>query len=89
MMLNIFCVRDTKTAMYGTPMFLVSPGQALRSVSDEVNKGEATSLLFQHPEDFELFHLGSFDSSTAVFSLLPAPVSLALCSNLKLNGVSK
>lgn len=68
MKLQIFAVRDRATDQYGTPMFLVSSGQAIRSFTDEVNRQDAQNQIYQHPDDFDLFQLGEFDTDTGTFS---------------------
>lgn len=67
MNLNIFCVRDRATDQFGTPMFLVSAGQAIRSFADEVNRRESGNQIAAHPEDFDLYEVGSFDTSSGAF----------------------
>lgn len=79
--LFVCAVRDIKADMYGQPFFQVSLGMALRSFSDSVNRPDENSLLFKHPADFELYHLGSFDDQTATFDLLERPYRLLLGSN--------
>lgn len=86
MKLLIFAVRDSKSSQFGTPMFLQSEGIAVRSLGDEVNKGSADSIISQHPEDFELFYLGEWDTESSQFALLPAPRSVVLCASLKVRG---
>lgn len=85
MKLYVFALRDSKSAQFGTPMFLQSEGVCVRSLSDEVNKNKE-SMVHQHPEDFELFYLGDWDTETCVFTLLPAPRSVVLCSSLKVGS---
>jgi len=63
----IFCVKDRATDMFGTPMFLMATGQATRSFSDEVNRKEAGNQLNMHPDDFDLYQLGTFDSESGSF----------------------
>jgi hypothetical protein len=67
MILQIFVVKDRATDQFGNPMFLVAKGQAIRSFSDEVNRSAPDNQIFQHPDDFDLFELGSYDSNTGVF----------------------
>lgn len=87
MILQIFALRDRQADMYLNPLFLPSVGMAVRSISDEVNRnGDATNMVSNHPEDFELFHLGAFDTSVARFDLFSDPKSIALCVNLKVKG---
>lgn len=85
MKLQIFAVRDVATDQFGTPMFLVSSGQAIRSFGDEVNRSSAENQLYQHPDDFELFALGEYDTATAVFSTVP-PAQVATGRQLKVRS---
>lgn len=85
MKLQIFVIRDSKSNSYGNPMFLQTPGTAIRSLSDEVNKNKE-SMVYNHPEDFELFHLGEWDAITSRFELFTDPRSLGVCTNFKVNG---
>lgn len=68
MMLNIFAVFDRKTAQYGTPMFMISEGQCIRSFSDELNRNDAQNALFAHPDDYDLYEMGAYDTATGVFT---------------------
>lgn len=86
MKLKVFAVRDSATAQYGTPMFLISEGQAIRSFSDEVNRNAENNQIFAHPDDFELFSLGSFDTDTAVMECVSPPVSLVTGKSVKIRS---
>lgn len=67
MKFQLFAVRDRATDQFGTPMALVSSGQAIRSFTDEVNRNEPNNQLYQHPSDFDLYSLGTFDSDSGMF----------------------
>lgn len=67
MILRIYAIRDSATAQYGNPMFLMADGQAIRSISDEVNSQDKNNMLSSHPEHFELFKLGQYDTLTGMF----------------------
>lgn len=71
MKLQIFAVFDSATAQYGTPMFLISAGQAVRSFSDEVNRRAPDNQLSTHAKDFSLHVLGSFDTESGLFETAP------------------
>lgn len=77
MILHIFSIRDSAANSYGRPFFLPSAGVALRTFGDEVNRAAIDNPMYQHPEDFELYALGTFDDSTAEFSLCTRPELLA------------
>lgn len=87
MILHMFAVRDRATDQFGTPMFLVTAGQAIRSFADEVNRSAPDNIIHQHPDDYDLYELGSWDSSSGLFSS-QTPSQVAIGKNLKLNGKS-
>lgn len=69
MILYVIATRDIKSNVYGIPMFVPHLGQAIRSFGDECKrKGDQNNVLSNHPEDFELIHLGHYDDTTAVFT---------------------
>lgn len=81
-MIYVVCaIRDIKADIFGQPFFQASIGMAQRSFTDSVNSQEPNNLLAKHPEDFELFHLGTYDDQQAVFKLHDRPVQLLLGSN--------
>ena len=62
MKLNIYSIRDSKISAYSQPFYSHTNGSALRAFADHVN--DKTSAPNKHPEDYELFHLGTFDDET-------------------------
>lgn len=62
MLLNLFSVFDSKVGFYMSPFFMRSKGEAIRAFIDIVNDGK--SAFSMHPEDYTLFHLGTFDECT-------------------------
>lgn len=67
MILKMYAIRDRATDSFGNPMFLVADGQALRSFTDEVNRQDKDNQLYQHPDDFDMYTLGTYDTSSGVF----------------------
>lgn len=67
MKMKIYAVRDRATDQYGTPMFFVASGQAMRSFTDEINRAEKDNQLYQHPDDFDLYELGEYETNTGKF----------------------
>ena len=86
MILKMFCVRDRATDQFGNPMFLISEGQAIRSFSDEVNRDDKTNQLWSHPDDFDLFYLGEFDTQTAAFAPVVPPAQAAIGKSVKIRS---
>lgn len=62
MKLEIFSVKDNATAIFTRPFFMLTVAEATRQFTTEVNNPE--SQLHQHPHDFHLYHLGTFNQDT-------------------------
>lgn len=73
MKLHVMSVKDNAAQTFGRPFFMPSTGVALRSFTDEVNRAAEDNQLYKHPEDFDLYQLGTFDDETGVFDLLAFP----------------
>lgn len=83
MELQIVVVRDSAVDAFGQPNFVVSIGGATRGFADEVNRAADNNQLNKHPDDFELYHLGSYNDAGAVFTLLEKPRLIARGKDLK------
>lgn len=75
-LLQVFAVRDSATGSFGSPMFLVSDGHAMRVFGDEVNRVADDNMLARHPGDFELYKLTTFDTSSGRFAPVDDPAVL-------------
>lgn len=73
MITQIMAVRDRAIDSFGQPFFAQAIGQATRQFADAVNSGKQDDNLALHPEDFDLYHLGTYDDAGAKFDLLPQP----------------
>lgn len=62
MKLVAVAVKDLAVGAFMRPFFVQSRGVANRSFADEVNNAE--SPMNKHPEDYELYELGSFDEES-------------------------
>ncbi|UOF76685.1 DNA binding protein vP5 [Microviridae sp.] len=78
----ILSVKDTAAQAFGRPMFLPSSAVGVRSFRDEINRSDANNEMFKHPEDFELYELGSYDDSTGIIEC-PGPRLVARAKDLK------
>ena len=81
MKLGVYSIRDSKSEIFSQPMYMVTPGVAIRMFGDEV--GNPNSNLNKHPEDFALFRLGQFDDSTGALESEVQPVQIALALDFK------
>lgn len=67
MKLHIYAIKDRATDSFGNPMFFVASGQAIRSFTDEANRQDAQNMIYAHPDDFDLYELGTFETDTGKF----------------------
>lgn len=69
MITHVVAVRDLKADVWGQPYFVNSIGGAVRSFMDMCKKptdDQGQSNVFHaHPEDFELWYIGTYDDSDA------------------------
>lgn len=75
-------VYDSASQLYGQPFFVPAIGAAIRSVADEANRSAADNSLYQHPEDFELFHVGHFDDVTGLVTAVSPTVRVSRVKDL-------
>lgn len=76
MKMEIFAVKDRALNAFMRPFFAQTIGQAIRSFSDEINRPGGHQVgsenhMNMHPEDYDLWHLGSFNDATGTFSAEP------------------
>lgn len=74
----VVCVRDRAVEAFGRPVFAPAVGFAIRSFQDEINRDEPNNMLHMHPDDHDLYLLGSWDDGSARFDLLAEPKVLML-----------
>lgn len=67
MILYVLSIRDRAADVFGQPIFVAAKGAAVRSFGDEINRKEANNNFAAHPEDFDLYELGTFDDNTGTF----------------------
>lgn len=70
---HVVAISDRAVRAYQRPFFVPSPGWAMRSFQDEVNRAAEDNMMYRHPEDFELHYLGTFDDAQGKFTLGEQP----------------
>lgn len=83
MKMQVIATRDIVANVYGPPMFVVHIGQSIRGFGDECQRKEKGNVLGEHPEDFELWHLGEWDDETADFEPLVPRKQIAVGANYR------
>ena len=74
-MYKIYALNDSKIGDFGLPFFFQTSGQAVRFLADLVR--DSKTVICQHPEDFRLYELGTYDNHTGTFTNLAAPDFIA------------
>ena len=77
--MNIYALNDSKLGEFGQPFFFTANGQAVRFLQDLVR--DPKTMVAQHPEDFRLYQIGSYDPVSGSFVGLPTPLFLADASS--------
>jgi len=83
---EVIAIYDRAADAFGRPFFVAALGQGIRSFQDEVNRAAQDNPMYNHPDDFDLFHLGTWDDHDGKFFNLPEPKQLAIGKQLKTNG---
>lgn len=68
MIYRIVVIRDRAANVFGQPAFVTSLGGAIRSFGDEVNRRDGKNMMAMHPDDFDLYEVGTYDDSDGSFS---------------------
>lgn len=76
MKLEIVAVKDRALDAFGRPFYVQTIGQAIRSFQDEVNNKE--SEIHKHPEDYDLYHLGTWNDDTGQFTNNQPPMQICI-----------
>ena len=82
MKMVIVSILDTAAGAYGRPAFVASEGVAVRQFQDEVNRASEDNQLYRHPDDFNLYYLGTFDDNTGGMDLLAQPKLIARAKDI-------
>lgn len=82
MLYQICVIRDSAADVFGQPIFVPAIGIAVRSFGDECKRKDANNQMNKHPEDFEMFKVGTYDDNTCEF-VCQKPVSIARGADYK------
>lgn len=81
MIKQVMASYDKKAKCYAHPFYVGHLEVGLRAFEDAANLPDHN--VCKHPEDYALFHLGSFDDESGMFKLFPQPIHIAEAINLK------
>lgn len=72
----VVSVKDRAAGIFNRPFFVLHTNVAVRDFTDEVNRSAPDNSLNKHPDDFDLYVIGTFDDNTATFTVPDAPTVL-------------
>lgn len=81
MQIQIFSIYDSKAEAYLPPFYSQNPRTALRQMVAAVT--DASHQFCKYPEDYTLFHIGSFDDELGLVQSLGANVSLGTALQIR------
>lgn len=67
MIMLVMAIRDRAVDTFARPWFVSSRPQGVRYFKDEINRRSDDNPLSKHPEDYDLYFLGTFDDATGHF----------------------
>lgn len=73
MIYTITAIFDVAVGAFNRPMFTRSTGEAVRLFTDETNREAPDNPLYNHPEDYRLFNLGTYSDEDGSFNTPPKP----------------
>lgn len=65
MELKVFAIRDKATEAYANPFYMTTIPEAIRAFKNVAMEPE--SNICKHPQDYELYQLGTFDNISGMF----------------------
>ena len=77
---NLYIVYDSKTELYDKPTFAPNNGTMIRSFTDVANNKQHP--IGQHPEDYTLFNIGSYDEETGTITQEKTKISVCQAHEL-------
>lgn len=75
-----FSIRDSKGEVFNPPFYKHTHGEAERDFTSLVR--DEKSMVSKYPEDFDLYHVGTYDDQTGVFKSLETPLHIIKAVNL-------
>lgn len=82
MQVIIVCsVKDRLANAFSQPMYFATEGQAIRAFQDAL--ADPQNSMSKHPDDYDLYRLGTWDDNLGRFTNDEQPTQLALGKQLK------
>lgn len=79
---KIYNVFDSKAEAWGMPLFYDCLGNAIRSLSEAVNKNDDNQIS-KYPGDFTFFEIGEYERETGIITPYETKINLGLALEYK------
>jgi hypothetical protein len=79
---KIYNVYDSKSEAWGMPLFYDCRANALRSLSEAVNKNDDNQIS-KYPTDFSFFEIGEYSRETGNITMYETKIALGLAIEYK------
>lgn len=79
--LIVLSILDSAVSAFGRPFFVPARGAGIRAFMDEVNRQAPDNQMHNHPGDFSLYDLGTFDEESGIFESKNVPERIALATD--------
>lgn len=81
----MYSVRDQKSELFHKPWHAQTHGEAERNFSQMANDDRST--IFNHPEDFDLYHVGYYEDNSGILTPLDTPQFVIKAVQVKKSGL--
>lgn len=82
----VVSVKDRAADVFNRPFFVPHRNVAVRDFTDEVNRSAVDNPLNKHPDDFDLYILGTFDDNTGAFVMEDVPTVLVRAKDVLISN---
>ena len=82
----VVSVKDRAADVFNRPFFVPHRNVAVRDFTDEVNRVAADNPLNKHPDDFDLYVLGTFDDNSGAFVMEETPTVLVRAKDVLISN---
>lgn len=79
--LIVLAVMDSAVSAFNRPFFVPARGAGVRAFSDEVARKTPDNPMANHPFDFALYDLGTWDEESGIFESKSVPERIAQASD--------
>jgi hypothetical protein len=85
----VLSVRDVKAGVFSQPFYAPTLQHGIRSFLDAASNPADDNMMRKHPEDFQLYHLGTFEDGSGSFESLATAQLVSSASEIYSSSSAK